>query len=646
MSRLLVFSRLAGSANRATLTQRPNFVVVSRCALSSLSSKGKPTTASETSRSLPKWLRKESLVAPEGFNRWRVPPAAIGVHMCIGSVYSWSIFNAPLTKELGVVCSAAGDWQLGAVVPIFSTAIVCLGLSAAGAGHWLEKVGPRLVGLTAAACWGGGFMLGGAGIALQNLPLVYLGYGVLGGCGLGLGYVSPVSTLLRWFPDKRGMATGMAIMGFGGGAMVGAPMKEKLLEYWSSPPKLLGTTDSSECLAKLQTVEGVRYFEDVEVVVAGLNDLTSSTLNADCYNVDWSSMGDGIYAVGSGNTGAAMTFVSLGALYAVIMTVSSMQYRIPQEGWIPEGFTPPEGEGGTRSSNDMSEREVGAQGSARWKATDAGRTNRDVHIDQALHTPQFWQLWLNLCLNVTAGIGVIGVAKTMMGDIFAGSLPGIVDGAFAATYVTMVSVANMTGRFAWASTSDFLGRKNTYSLFFALGIPLYLSVPYAANVAAANPGAVAPLALFYGSTMVIFTMYGGGFATIPAYLADIFGTKYVGGIHGRLLTAWSTAGVAGPMTLTYFRKASTERACEDLTARCDPCLFEKAFGAPPSQLQMLMDTNTVNIAKLMEIVPDGTVDPTPALYDTTMYAMASLLGVAFASNMLMRPVHRKHWMEV
>jgi hypothetical protein len=280
-----------------------------------------------------------------------------------------------------------------------------------------------------------------------------------------------------------------------------------------------------------------------------------------------------------------------------------------------------------------------------WKPTDAGRTSRNVHIDQALYTPQFWQLWLNLTLNVTAGIGVIGVAKTMMGDIFTSSLPTIVDGSFAATYVMMISVANMSGRFAWASCSDFLGRKNTYSLFFAAGIPLYLSVPYAANMAASNPGMVMPLGMFYGSTMVIFTMYGGGFATIPAYLADVFGTKYVGGIHGRLLTGWSTAGIAGPLTLTYLRTESTNTACEELTGVCDPTVFENTFGAPTSDLQLLVDAKTVTISRLMEIVPIGTVDPTPALYDTTMSTMAGLLGIAFVSNMLMKPVHSKHWME-
>jgi hypothetical protein len=378
-----------------------------------------------------------------------------------------------------------------------------------------------------------------------------------------------------------------------------------------------------------------------------------STLDLD----KWSEIGEGLYVVGTGDTGASMTFVTLGVLYATVMTLSSMQYRIPRETWSPAGWSPPPAAAAAPKDEERVEEKEGSSAalsppsssllslSSGWSATDAGVTARHVHIDQALYTPQFWQLWLNLCLNVTAGIGVIGVAKTMMGDIFTSSLPNIVDGTFAASYVMMISVANMSGRFGWASCSDFLGRKNTYSLFFAAGIPLYLSVPYAANMAAANPGMVAPLGMFYGSTMIIFTMYGGGFATIPAYLADVFGTKYVGGIHGRLLTAWSTAGIVGPLTLTHLYKRSTNIACDDLTSTCDPQLFEKTFGAPPSDLEMLIDTKTVTIGRLMEIVPSGTIDPTPALYDTTMTTMAGLLGVAFVSNMLMKPVNEKHWIK-
>jgi hypothetical protein len=270
-------------------------------------------------------------------------------------------------------------------------------------------------------------------------------------------------------------------------------------------------------------------------------------------------------------------------------------------------------------------------------------STHNVHIDEALKTPQFYQLWIVLCFNVTAGIGVLGVARTMMTDIFGTTLPGIVDGAFAATYVMMISVFNMIGRFLWASSSDYIGRKATYWIFFALGIVLYLSIPYSARQVSIDPS-VTWLVYFYAATMIIFTMYGGGFATIPAYLADVFGTRYVGGIHGRLLTAWSLAGVLGPVAIASLRDAAIDDAIRDLTGLVDPERFRAAFGAGLEQLDALVAQQTVTISKLMEIAPPGTVDPTSSLYNVTMYLMAALLAVALVCNALMRPVHSRHYM--
>lgn len=239
---------------------------------------------------------------------------------------------------------------------------------------------------------------------------------------------------------------------------------------------------------------------------------------------------------------------------------------------------------------------------------------------------------------------MIGVAKTMITDIFSPNLPGIVDAKFAATYVLMISVFNMMGRFLWASTSDYIGRKNTYTIFFLLGICLYLSIPFLASQASINP-AVTWLVLFYAATMLIFTMYGGSFSTIPAYLADIFGTLHVGGIHGRLLTAWSTAGILGPFILTYLREQAIYNAIYDLTAKIDPAVFFDQFGATVEQLDTLISTNTVSIVQLMQIAPSGTVDPTPSLYNTTMYTMAALLIIGLLCNALIRPVHSRHHIE-
>ncbi|WP_343561919.1 OFA family MFS transporter [Kiloniella sp. b19] len=554
------------------------------------------------------FLMKDNIVAKPGFNRWLVPPASIAIHLCIGSVYAWSVFNPALTRQLGVVAPAADDWTLSSVVWIFSVAIVSLGLTAAFAGKWLEKVGPRMVGVVAALCWGGGFLIGSVGIATHQLWLLYVGYGALGGAGLGLGYVSPVSTLIRWFPDRRGMATGMAIMGFGGGAMIGTPLKGFLLDTFAKAPEYLGSIEAVQLVT-----EGGRQFAQtanglIEVVVASASQAAALPGGGEA----------GVYVVGSGNTGAASTFVTLGIVYFIVMVIAAFSYRIPPKDWKPEGWTPKE------------------------KALENGMISRnDVHIDQALKTPQFWQLWIVLCFNVTAGIGVIGVAKTMMTEIFGTTMSDVVTAAFASTYVLMISVFNMVGRFFWASTSDYIGRKNTYHCFFVLGTLLYLSIPFFASAVSSGPSMIYLIG-FYGATMIIFTMYGGGFATIPAYLADMFGTMHVGGIHGRLLTAWATAGVLGPFAITYLRQLSVTNAIDDLSAKVDPAVFAQTFGAPIAQLDQLVAAKTVTIAKLMEIVPAGTADPTSGLYNTTMYAMAALLVIAFFANLLVRPVKEHH----
>ena len=556
-------------------------------------------------------LLKKHIVAKEGFNRWLIAPAALGIHLCIGSVYAWSLFNPALIKRLGVVTSAADDWTLKSVVWIFTVAIIFLGLSAAVGGKWLEKVGPRMVGTVSAICWGGGFLVGGIGILTGKLWLLYLGYGVIGGCGLGLGYVSPVGTLIRWFPDRRGMATGIAIMGFGGGAMIAKFMIEPFIKFYYRAPEYLGTIDAVELVTK-----GGRRLTEIsgelrEVVVVGTNDLANMYVPGP----------EGVYLVGTGTVGVAQAFFTLGAIYFVIMMCAAFGYRVPPDGWKPKGWEPP--------TKDKKESMI---------------TQNHVHIDEALKTRQFYQLWVILCFNVTAGIGVLGVAKTMMSEIFGSTLPHIVDAAFASTYVLMISLFNMIGRIVWASSSDYLGRRNTYWIFFTLGIILYCSIPYTAQQVSVNPSVVW-LVYFYAATMLIFTMYGGGFATIPAYLADIFGTKYVGGIHGRLLTAWASAGVFGPLAITSLREISVKNAINDLVDKIDPSKFQEKFGASMDQLEQLVAAKTVTINKLMEIAPSGTVDPTSGLYNTTMYLMAVVLFVALIMNATMRPVDAKHHMK-
>jgi len=560
---------------------------------------------------MPGFFAKESIVAKPDFNRWRVPVASVAIHLCIGSVYAWSIFNPALTRVRGVVGGGPDDWSLKQVVWVFTVAIVFLGLSASFAGRWLEKVGPRTVGIVAALCWGGGFVLASFGIQWHQLWLLYLGYGVIGGCGLGLGYVSPVSTLIRWFPDRRGMAAGMAIMGFGGGAIVGTPLKEFLIRSFYQAPEYLGPVANLSL-----TTEGGSRFATIagqlrEVMIVGPNDVSQMLVRGP----------EGVYLLGTGRTGVAEAFLVLGLLYLVVMVLAAWSFRIPAEHWRPRG----------------------------WKPSEHPRTARKmisvhhVHIDEALRTPQFYLLWIILCFNVTAGIGVLGVAKTMMSEIFGTTLPKTVDAGYAATYVLMISIFNMGGRFFWASISDYIGRKVTYTLFFVVGIVLYLSIPYTAHQVSVSSSSVW-LVYFYAATMIIFTMYGGGFATIPAYLADLFGTRFVGGIHGRLLTAWSTAGVLGPLAITSLRESSLQQAIEGLAQQVNPADFRVKFGAPLEQLQTLVAQKTVTLAKLMELAPAGTVNPASTLYNSTMILMACLLVVALIANLLVRPVDAKHFM--
>lgn len=442
------------------------------------------------------WLDRANTVAPPGFSRWMVPPAALCIHLCIGQAYAFSVFNLPMSKLIGITESAPEDWKLTSLGWIFSIAIVFLGLSAAFGGTWLDRVGPRKAMALAACCFGGGFLVGAAGIAMHQLWIVYLGYGVLGGIGLGIGYISPVKTLITWFPDRPGMATGMAIMGFGGGAFIASPLSVSLMKHFS--------TDT--------------------------------------------------------HIGVAETFICLGLGYFIVMMIGAALVRVPTEGWKPQGWTPP-------------------------TVQKAMVTTENVHIDDAMKTPQFWLLWGVLCLNVTAGIGVLGQASAMSQEMF----PGRITPAAAAGFVGLLSIFNMLGRFFWASTSDFIGRKATYICFFALGILLYAVVPWSGQT-----GSIFFFVAFYA---VILSMYGGGFATIPAYLRDVFGTRYVGAIHGRLLTAWSVAGVLGPVLVNYIRQYQIDSG----VAKADA-------------------------------------------YTVTMYIMAGLLAVGFALNMMMKPVDAKFHM--
>ena len=439
-------------------------------------------------------LDRAHTIAPPGYNRFLVPPAALCVHLCIGQAYAFSTFNLPLSRLIGLSKSAPGDWTLVQLGWIFSIAILVLGLSAAVFGRWVESAGPRKAMFVAALCFGGGFLVSTVGISAHQLWLIYLGYGVLGGCGLGIGYISPVSTLIKWFPDRPGMATGFAIMGFGGGALIAAPLSVLLMEHYKS-----------------------------------------ATSN-----------------------GVLETFATMGVLYFIFMSIGALVVRVPAENWKPEGWVAP---------------------SQPKKLV----TTAQVEVNTAFGTLQFWLLWGVLCMNVTAGIGVLGQASPMIQEMFTGR----VTAAGAAGFVGLLSLFNMAGRIFWASTSDYIGRRNTYMVFFLLGIVLYFLVP-----SIGKAGSIPWFVLAFG---IILSMYGGGFATIPAYLRDMFGTMHVGAIHGRLLTAWSVAGVLGPVLVNYIRQSQIDH------------------GVPKAQA-----------------------------YSVTMYIMCALLFIGFLCNLFMRPVAERY----
>jgi MFS family permease len=405
-----------------------------------------------------------------------------------------------MAQLIGLTAPASGDWTVAQLGWIFSLAIVFLGLSAAFAGRWVETVGPRKAMFVSALCFSGGLLIAGGGVALHALWLVFFGYGVVGGIGLGIGYISPVSTLIKWFPDRPGLATGTAIMGFGGGALIGAPLAVVLMKFYAG-----------------HTAAG-----------------------------------------GPASTGVAPTMLTMGALYLVFMLVGVFIVRVSAPDYRPAGWVP---------------------------SVNAGKmiTTQNVLVNNAVRTPQFYLLWGVLFLNVTAGIGVLGQASLMIQEMF----PGRVTVAAAAGFVGLLSLFNMGGRIFWASLSDYLGRRPTYMIFFVLGALIYALIP-----SLGRSGNIIAFVLAYG---VIISMYGGGFATIPAYLRDLFGTLNVGAIHGRLLTAWSAAGVVGPVLVNYIRE------------------YQIAHGAAKADA-----------------------------YSTTVYIMAGLLVIGFVCNFLVRSLEERH----
>lgn len=442
-------------------------------------------------QSMLNFLDRDLSVAPEGYNRWLVPPAALAIHLAIGQVYAFSVFKNPLLAY-------DHSWNLKAIGYIFSIAIAFLGISAAVFGAWLEKAGPRRAMFYAAICFSAGFFIAAAGTSMHSLPLIYLGYGVVGGIGLGLGYISPVSTLIKWFPDRPGLATGLAIMGFGGGAMIGGPLAIQLMAYFKS----------------------------------------------------------------AGQPSIPFTFMTMGAAYFIFMMFGVFTIRVPREGWKPGGWS------GTNKASALI-------------------STHNVAVSEAWKTPQFVLLWIILFCNVTAGIGILEQASPMIQDFFKGHIDAVAAGGF----VGLLSIFNMAGRFFWASMSDFLGRKVTYFIFFTLGPILFFTLPLTRG------DHLNSVPLFVVIAVVILSMYGGGFATIPAYLKDLFGGYNVSAIHGRLLTAWSTAGIVGPLIVNG-----------------------------------ILDHYVANHMNRQDAYP------------LILHIMCGLLVVGFVANLSVRPVAERYWL--
>ena len=409
---------------------------------------------------VPSFLARERTVAKPGFSRWLIPPAALAVHLCIGQVYATSVYKSALVAHF--------DSSLTAIGIIFSIAIVMLGLSAAVFGTWVDTHGPRAAMFVAAIFWSVGFVVAALGISTGQLWLVYLGYGGIGGIGLGIGYISPVSTLIKWFPDRPGLATGMAIMGFGGGALIASPLSGRLLALYD--PSYDSTDPTS---------------------------------------------------IASGHA-VTMLFLTLGIVYFCFMMFGAFTVRVPAADWKPEGFEP----------SQVAEKSM--------------VTSDSVSARNAIRTPQFWLLWTVLFCNVTAGIGILEQAAPMIQDFFRQGADSSVSAAAAGGFVGLLSIANMSGRFGWSTTSDAIGRKPIYILYLGVGLVLYALLALVGDRSTT---------LFVLLAAVIISFYGGGFATVPAYLRDLFGTYQVGAIHGRLLTAWAAAGVAGPLIVNKFLDA-------------------------------------------------------------------------------------------
>eukprot|EP01041_Mallomonas_annulata_P011127 gene11128-23259_t len=493
----------------------------------------------------------ESNVASEKFKgRWLMAVPAFATHMCIGSPYAWSLMGDVLTRDIGVVASAASDWTLAEAALPLSIIFLMQGVCASLVGKWQMNVGPRGAMAAASVAFGGGMLLGAAAIHLHSLPLLYLGYGFLGGTGIGLAYTPPVQTLMQWLPDKKGIASGLTIAGFGSGALVFTPCIQALMKNFSKIPTYLGP--AGDFVTKI--VDGRLYADIdgklVEVVEAGAKELAKLPYD----------LSEGLYVVGTGSTGAAESLAVMGAAYFSIMLASSLMIKKPHPSFVPEGMVVPSSAVSSSSAPVVV-------------------PVADISVDEAMRKPQFHLLGVTfMCLSM-GGMGLFSVAKPMMSEVFSGVLPTVVTAAFASQFLLTLSAANLGGRLGWSIVSDTIGRRAMFTVFTLGSVPVYLALPYLIT-SVVETGTAAPLYMFVGCTAAALSFMGGTFALLPAYEADLFGAKNVGAIHGRMLLYTSCAALAGPTLLLTLRSHSEKLAIGKLLETIDPMKFQETFGAP------------------------------------------------------------------
>jgi len=580
------------------------------------------------------WAKRLKLSSPEdivqydeSYSKWRQVPFSIGVHLSLGSVFAFSVFNSPLSTCMGVVAPAAGDWSVGDILPVFGCTLSFFGLAAAmfGRSGFYERYGPRVCCLLGAVSYATGFSIASIAVNIHSLPLLYLGYGVFGGIAMGVAYVPAVAVLLRWFPNDKGFASGLAVMGYGAGGLVATPTCQMLLQKFSSIPTYYGDKENAVTVIK----DGILYAAELnekgdlvatstQVVYAGATELATFATD----------LSPGFYIVNSGSTGIGETFLCLGIGYGLIIATGALNFKFPSRIVVD-------------SEINYKNRNVLPSGQFRENHTEK---NSSVLPSEALKTPQFWIIWLGVGLNSSAAYSIIASGKTMMLETFGSILPHIVTTSFAGWYVAMISASNLTGRLLFSSLSDKIGRKLTFHILWGSCVPLYLFIPMSIHWLV-DTNSTAPLLMFCSSSLLIISCMGATAATFPAYIADLFGPKYVAAIHGQVLSVLIPAGFLGPFVVSTLREKALTAAVQDLASKIPSEVFEEAFGKPQSELQELMNAKVVTINRLMDLLPAGTVDPSIFIYDETMVVMSIFHVIASGVHFFfMRPIHPKHFM--